>query len=223
MQIDTTTLTKIQEYRIEADPIVGNTHSSGPNLNTQITAGRRTLFEDTPNGDRIKLAAWGELIELCAIASLTHAAFTNAKFVALLQYSLREMLKSTSAADHDATNILPSNFPTLPADETIRQDAHDLREALKRDRDRWFVDHVDDLEIATDGVPDAFWLHSNTTSTGDILVDRYAEGEVTDQFRASLPTLPGQGPNTNEDVEEGGATTSSTNSGDPAQAGLDMF
>ncbi|SDY31775.1 hypothetical protein [Halobellus clavatus] len=223
MQIDTATLTQIQEYRVTADPIIASDHATGTaNLKNGIHEERRTLVEDTSVGERVPVATWGELTALCSTASLTHAAFTNARFVRLYQYALREYLDRIASDDQNANAILPSNFPVLPADDETHEYARELREALKRDRDRWFTEHVDELDIETDGVPTAFWLHDSTTTAAELLAEWYAVGEVSDQLLQSLPSLPGQTPGENPETAES-AATQTTDESDPAQAGLDMF
>jgi hypothetical protein len=118
--------------------------------------------------------------------------------------------------------MLPSNFPILPADDEIRDRARDLREALKRDRDRWFTEHVNELDIETDGVPTAFWLHDSTTTAAEFLAEWFAAGEVSNQLLRSLASLPGQTPGENPKTAESTATQTIDES-DPAQAGIDMF
>ena len=223
MQIDTATLTQIQQYRVTADPIVGSDHAAGAaNLEDGIYDERRALVEDTPPGERVPVATWGELAVLCSIASLTHAAFTNAAFVSLYQYTFRQHLGGITGDDQDAATMLPSNFPILPADDDIRDRACDLREALKRDRDRWFIEHADELDIETDGVPTAFWIHDSTTTAAARLAEWFAAGEVSERLLQSLPSLPGQTPGKNVETAESAATQTNDGS-DPAQAGLDMF
>jgi hypothetical protein len=223
MQIDTSTLTQIQTYRITADPVIASDHAAGAaNLTDGIYEERRALVEDTPPGERVPVATWGELTVLCSTASLTYAAFTNAEFVSLYQYTFREYLDGIAGDDQDADAMLPSNFPILPADDEIREQACDLREALKRDRDRWFTEHVDELDIETDGVPTAFWLHDSTTTAAELLAEWYAAGEVSERVLQSLPSLPGQTPGENPETAES-AATQTTDESDPAQAGLDMF
>jgi len=223
MQLDTATLTEIQEYRVTADPIVASDHAGGPaNLEDGIYEERRALVEDTPDGERVSVATWGELAELCSTASLTHAAFTNARFVSLYQHTFRKYLGTIAGDDQKAEAMLPSNFPVLPVDDETRERARGLREALKRDRDRWFTTHVDDLDVGTSGVPIAFWLHDSTTTAAELLVEWYAVGDVSERLLQSLPSLPGQTPG----VEPEGSRETSTetaSTGDPAQAGLDMF
>jgi hypothetical protein len=223
MQIDTATLTQIQTYRVTADPVVANDHAAGAaNLEDGIYEERRALVEDTLPGERVPVATWGELAALCSTASLTHAAFTNAEFVSLYQYTFRQYLDGIAGDDQDAEAMLPSNFPILPADDEIRDQARDLREALKRDRDRWFTERVDELDIEIDGVPTAFWLHDCTTTAAELLAKWYAAGEVSDQLLQSLPSLPGQTPGEDPEIAES-ATTQTTDESDPAQTGLDMF
>jgi len=223
MQIDTATLTQIQTYRVTADPVVASDHAAGAaNLKDGIYAERRALVKATPLGERVPVATWGELAALCSTASLTHAAFTNAEFVSLYQYTFRQYLDGIAGDDQDADAMLPSNFPILPADDEIRDQACDLREALKRDRDRWFTEHVDDLDIETDGVPTAFWLHDSSTTAAKRLAEWFAAGEVSDQLLQSLPILPGQTPGEDPETAEN-AATQPTDENDPAQAGLDMF
>lgn len=223
MQIDTAILTNIQEFRVEADPIVASDHAAGAaSLDDVIYAERWALIQNTPAGERIPVATWGELAALCSTASLTHAAFTNERFVRLMQLALRETLDVMSGDDQDADAILPSNFPVLPADDETRERARGLREALKRDRDRWFTEHVDDLDIETDGVPTAFWLHDSTVTAAERLAEWYADGDVSERLLQSLPTLPGQIPGVEPETTES-TSTETTSTGDPAQAGLDMF
>jgi len=223
MQIDTVTLTKIQTYRVTADPVVASDHAAGAaNLEDGIHEERHALVEDTPTDERVPVATWGELAALCSTASLTHAAFTNAEFVSLYQYAFRQYLDGIAGNDQEVNAMLPSNFPILPADDEIRDRARDLREALKRDRDRWFTEHVNELDIETDGVPTAFWLHDSTTTAAEFLAEWFAVGEVSDQLLRSLPSLPGQTPGENPKTAESTATQK-TDESDPAQAGLDMF
>jgi hypothetical protein len=223
MQIDTATLTQIQKYRVTADPVVASDHAAGAaNLKDGIYEERRALVEDTPPGERIPVATWGELAALCSTASLTHAAFTNSEFVSLYQYAIHQYLDEITGDNQGADSILPSNFPNLPADDEIRDRARDLREALKRDRDRWFNEHVNDLDIEIDGVPIAFWLHESTTTAAELLAEWFAAGEVSDQLLQSLPSLPGQTPGENPETAESTAIQT-TDESDPAQAGIDMF
>ena len=223
MQIDTATLTQIQKYRVTADPVVASNHAAGAaNLEDGIHEERRALVEDTPTGERVPVATWGELAALCSTASLTHAAFTNAKFVSLYQYAFRQYLDGIAGNDQEVDAMLPSNFPILPADDEIRDRARNLREVLKRDRDRWFTEHVDDLDVETGDVPKAFWLHDSTTTAAERLAEGFAAGEISDQLLQSLPCLPGQAPGENPDTAESTATQM-INESDSAQAGLDMF
>ncbi|MFA9517045.1 hypothetical protein ACERIT_07485 [Halopenitus sp. H-Gu1] len=223
MQIDTAILTQIQKYRVTADPVVASDHAAGAaNLKDGIYEERRALVKDTPPGECIPVATWGELAALCSTASLTYAAFTNAEFVSLYQYTFRQYLDGIAGDDQDADVMLPSNFPILPADDEIRDQARDLREALKRDRDRWFTEHVDDLDIKTGGVPTAFWLHDSTTTAAELLAEWYAVGDVSERLLQSLPTLPGQTPGVEVETSES-TSTETAGSTDPAQAGLDMF
>jgi hypothetical protein len=223
MQIDIATLTKIQTYRVTADPVVARDHAAGAtDLEDGIYEERRALVKDTPPGERISVATWGELAALCSTASLTHAAFTNGKFVSLYQYTFRQYLDGIAGDDQDTDAILPSNFRFLPADDEIRNRARDLRETLKRDRDRWFTEHVDELDIETDGVPTAFWLYDSTTTAAELLTEWFTAGEVSDQLLQSLPSLPGQTPGENPETAEGTVTKTADKS-DPVQAGLDMF
>lgn len=223
MQIDTATLTQIQEYRVTADPIVASGHAAGTaNLEDGIYEERRALVEDSSVGEGVSVATWGELTALCSTASLTHAAFTNAGFVRLYQYALREYLDRIASDDQDADAILPSNFPVLPADDETHECARELREALKCDRDRWFTEHVDDLDIEIDGVPTAFWLHDSTTTAAEHLAEWYAVGDVSERLLQILPTLPGQTLGVEVETSES-TSTETAGPTDPAQSGLDMF
>lgn len=223
MQIDTATLTQIQTYRVTADPVIASDHAAGAaNLEDGIYEERRALVEDTPPGERVPVATWGELATLCSTASLTHAAFTNAEFVSLYQYAFCQYLDGIACDDQAADAMLPSNFPKLPADDEIRDRARGLREALKRDRDRWFTEQVDDLDIDTDGVPTAFWLHKSTSTAAELLADWFAAGDISDELLQSLPSLPGQTSGGNPETAESTATQT-TDENETAQAGLDMF
>ena len=223
MQIDTATFTKIQTYRVTADPVVASNHPAGAaNLEDGIHEERCALVEDTPTGERVPVATWGELAALCSTASLTHAAFTNAEFVSLYQYAFRQYLDGIAGNDQEVDAMLPSNFPILPTDDEIRDRARDLREALKRDRDRWFTEHVNELDIETDGVPTAFWLHDSTTTAAEFLAEWFAAGEDSERLLQSLPSLPGQTLGVEVETSES-TSTGTAGPTDPVQAGLDMF
>lgn len=227
MQMDSDTLTTIQEYRVHADPIIGSDHASGAaNLEDAIHEERATLVDETPGGERTPVAAWGELAILCSTASLTHAAFTNEAFVRLFQFVLRETLAAMTTSDQGADAILPSTFPDLPPTDQTRERARALREALKRDRDQWFANTVDDLEIDTDGVPPAYWLRGATeTTASEQLATWYVAGDVSDRLINSLPSLPGQTPSTPGEGETtaGEASEEATSDRAADQSSLTMF
>lgn len=224
MQVNHDVLTTIQEYRVHADPITGNDHTaSATNLEDTIYTERVNLLDETPAGERVPIATWGELAILCSTASLTHAAFTNESFVRLFQLALSETLSTMTDGRENADAILPSNFPNLPPTEQTHERAHALREALKRDRDRWFVYAVDDIEIDTDGVPAAFWLRGATdTTASEQLATWYAAGDVPEELVQTLPAIPGQSSTSESDTSNNGGDDT-TPDRDPDQAGLDMF
>lgn len=224
MQVNPDTLTTVQKFRVQADPIVGSEHAAGAAaLEDAIYTERANLIDDTPAGERITIAAWGELAVLCSTASLTHAAFTNEGFVRLFELALRNTMSSMVDSEEDVDAILPSNSPSISPTEQTRERAYALREAIKRDRDRWFKDAVDDLEVDTDGVPTAFWLGGETNTTAsEQLAAWYAAGDVSDQLINTLPSLPGQAANSGAASFDEARDETAPNR-DTSQASLNMF
>lgn len=225
MNVDPDTLTEIQEYRVTADPILGSDHAAtAAGLEDAIYCERGALVDETPSGERVQVATWGELAVLCSTASLTHAAFTNERFLRLFQLALQETTRAMTDGAADADEILPPTVLRLPPTEQTRERAHALREALKRDRDRWFTDAAADLEGDTDGVPAAFWLRGATDTTASAqLAAWYAAGDVSDRLINRLPSLPGQTTTSDRDPIADEAPDDSTSDRDAAQASLNMF
>lgn len=218
MHVDHDALARIQEYRICADPIIDFRGSvANASLEDTIYSERDALVEKTPPGERVATASWGELAAFCSTASLTTPAFVNESFLRLFQLVLRKTTATMTGGGTDAN--LPSNIPNLPPSDATHERASALREALKRDRDRWFLDAVDSFDLDTNGVPDAFWLHATAdeATAGNCLIAWFASGDVPDSLAETTPAPPKTATDRDQIADNAMADRDST------QAGLGMF
>jgi len=143
-----------------------------------ITMARLQQNMETPLDERIEYATWPETVAYFSTVTMD-GGYATRDTEQLYRYSFREYLDRWTPLDPDDQPDPLCNEPDL--DEYRIDQLETLRFGIKKDRDKYFVEHqYDDLDIDT--VPKSFWLtdYEQTTIQDDL--DSYSQSAIDDFY-----------------------------------------
>ena len=133
---------------------------------------------ETPLNERIEFTTWPETVAYFATVSMD-GRYATRETEELYRYSFRQYLDRWTPLDPDEQ---PQPLCTEPNLSEYRLERlNDLRFGIKKDRDKYFVDHRYD-EIGINDVPKSFWLTDYEQQMAQQSLDQYSQSALREFY-----------------------------------------
>jgi len=146
----------------------------GNELYTDVRKARLKQTIEEPLDERISYASWPETVAYFEPASKDRR-YTSQRFEKAYRYSLRSYLDEWTPLDPDDQPEPLCYDPELDDEQAAA--LGELRYAIKKDRDKYFIDHVYD-DPAIDTVPEEFWLNHYEQQADQTQINEYSQAAL---------------------------------------------
>ncbi len=141
-----------------------------------VKMARLTQNMETPLDKRISKSSWPEALVYLSSAAMDSKS-VGPELTKTYKYSFRKYIESWTPMDFKDQPEPLSEDPELNDYELNK--LNDLRNKIKKDRDRWFIENrYDDLGIET--VPKSFWLSEEEINERESKLDEYSQSVLED-------------------------------------------